>query len=369
MHEYGYKYTADQVNLQCAFLANRLKKQETHLARWRRRNAITCYRIYDKDIPEIPLAIDVYEDMLHIAEYRTFVPADEHMAAHTLRMRALMDTAARALGIAEDKVFYKIRQKQKGNNQYSSYRQRDGELPDASAPGRPRRLEHEESPDARVLVREGGLQFYVHMRGYIDTGLFLDHRETRSMIRDLAGGKRVLNLFAYTGAFSIYALDGGAAEVVSVDLSNTYLDWIDDNHRANFSDKTNHKLVRADVLEYIYTLAPESFDIIILDPPTYSASKAMRGSFDIARDHAALLLDLFPVLAPGGALYFSTNRARFTLDPEVARAAEMEFAIRTDDIRAATIPKDFRNERAHFCWRFTRAHPLSTHFARALRTS
>jgi 23S rRNA G2069 N7-methylase RlmK/C1962 C5-methylase RlmI len=335
MNEYDYKYTQEQTARQCVFLANRLKKQQAHLSRWLRRNGITCYRIYDKDIPEIPLAIDVYEDMLHIAEYRTFAPAGIHEAAHGRRMRALVLTAAGVLGIAEDKIFYKIRQKQKGNEQYTNTRAEDPE----------------EAP-VRVLVREGGLRFFVNMRDYIDTGLFLDQRETRALVRAAAGGKRVLNLFAYTGAFSLYALDGGAEEVVSVDISNTYLDWIEENHRANFPDKTNHKLIRADVPEYTRALLPESFDIIILDPPTFSSGKAMRESFDVARDHGSLLARLFPVLKPGGALYFSANCARFTLDPALMQLAERDCAIQAEDIRIATLPKDFRNRRIHFCWRF-----------------
>jgi 23S rRNA (cytosine1962-C5)-methyltransferase len=346
MSEHNYKYDHEQIGRQCVFLANRLKKQQAHLSRWLRRNEITCYRIYDKDIPEIPLAIDVYEDMLHIAEYRTFAPDDAHRAAHDLRMQELIQAAAFALAIPEGNVFYKIRQKQKGKSQYTK---NDSSPEDAAWAASP-----DENASARVLVHEGGLRFFVHLHGYIDTGLFLDHRETRALVRASAAGKRVLNLFAYTGAFSIYALDGGAAEVVSVDLSNTYLDWIEDNHRANFPDKTNHTLVRADVLEYVYTLLPESFDIIIADPPTFSSSKAMQGSFDVMRDHAALLASLFPVLKPGGALYFSTNRARFALDPAVQTLAGRDYAIKTEDIGIATIPRDFRNRRIHSCWRFTR---------------
>jgi 23S rRNA (cytosine1962-C5)-methyltransferase len=318
LSEYGY--TREQVFRQSQFLVNRLKRTQAHLARWLRREAITCYRVYDVDIPEIPLAIDRYEDMLHIAEYRTFTPVDEEM--HRWRMDELCRAAAAALSISLDKVFYKVRQRQRGGQQY----------------GRIDETGH------RAIVHEGGLSFSVNLADYLDTGLFLDHRITRDLVRTRSAGKRVLNLFAYTGSFSIYALAGGAREVTTVDLSNTWLDWVEDNHLLNFSDTSRHRIIRADVLEFVESLEAKSYDCIVLDPPTFSVSKAMQSSFDVQRDHPWLLGKLLRALAPEGVIVFSNNKSDFYLDESISETAQAR------DITRDTIPKDFRNHKIHRCW-------------------
>jgi len=315
-----YGYSDEHIAQQCIFLGNRLRRTETHLARWRRRESISCYRVYDCDIPEIPLAIDRYEDMLHIAEYRTFTPPDEDR--HIVRMEQLCRAAAAVLALPEDNIFFKVRQRQRGKQQYTRVAE----------------------TGHRMTVHEGGLSFLVNLADYLDTGLFLDHRPTRALVRNLADGRRVCNLFAYTGSFSVYALAGGAESVTTVDLSNTYLDWVEENHLLNFPDASRHRLIRADVLEYAASLAPSSFDLIIADPPTFSVSKAMQTSFDVQRDHVWLLRHLVRALSTDGVLVFSNNRTDFTLDDEVSSFARVE------NITRETIPRDFRNQKIHHCW-------------------
>ncbi len=313
-------YDSEHVAQQCIFLGNRVRRNEAHLSRWIRREAITCYRVYDCDIPEIPLAIDRYEGMLHIAEYRTFTPPDERQ--HLWRMDQLCRAAAAALDVPHENVFFKVRQRQRGGQQY----------------GRIAETGH------RMVVTEGGLSFAVNLADYLDTGLFLDHRPTRSMVRTLADGRRVLNLFAYTGSFSVYALSGGASAVTTVDLSNTWLDWVEDNHLLNFPDTSRHTLVRADVLEFITGLKPASFDLIVADPPTFSVSKAMQTSFDVQRDHPWLLEQLVRALSPEGILVFSNNRTDFRLADGLEKLAAVQ------NISDKSIPRDYRNRRIHQCW-------------------
>jgi 23S rRNA (guanine2445-N2)-methyltransferase / 23S rRNA (guanine2069-N7)-methyltransferase len=311
---------------QAAEFGNRLRKLARHLRRWPTKRGITCYRIYDRDIPEVPLAVDRYEESLHIAEYER--PHDRTPAEHADWLDLMVKTAAEVLETEKPNVFVKHRERQRGAAQY------------------------ERVADQRAVrvVHEGGLKFQVNLSDYIDTGLFLDHRITRSMVRETAAGARVLNLFCYTGAFSVYAAAGGAAETVSADLSANYLEWADENLRLNgFTTGKQHQLLRADSREFVSSLSRERpFDLAVVDPPTFSNSKRLDEDWDVQRDHGPLLARLLAVMRPGGTVFFSTNSRRFKLDEgALAGAAARE-------ITRQTIPEDFRNKRIHRCWRIIR---------------
>jgi len=306
---------------QAEMLANRLRKRSRHLARWARRTGVSCYRVYDCDIPEIPLVVDWYEGRLHVSAYAR--------AGDPVRDDAWLDemtaAAASALGVAREDAFAKRRAGQPGATQY-------GRLGDARA---------------TFTVREAGLLFLVNLSDYVDTGLFLDHRETRARVAAEAAGKRVLNLFCYTGAFTVHAAARGAAATTSVDLSKTYLEWAGENLRLNALAGPKHELVRADALEF---LARDTgpYDLAVLDPPTFSNSKKMRESFDVQRDHVALVNATLRRLAPGGVLWFSTNFRRFKLDSPALEASAIE------DVSRETLPEDFPDPRTRFCWRMVR---------------
>lgn len=300
-------------------LCNRVRKNQRHLRKWARRERVSCYRLYDRDIPEIPLAIDWYDGRLHVAEYARRDDTDR-----SDWVDAMARAVAAALEVTPDAVFIKHRRRQRGADQYQ---------PVAGT-------------GERFVVGEGGLRFYVNLSDYVDTGLFLDHRPLRARFGAEAKAARVLNLFCYTGAFTVYAAAGGARASLSVDLSNTYLAWAADNLELNDLAGDHHELRRADVLQYLDEPLPaEPFDLAIVDPPTFSNSKAMREVLDTQRDHARLINGTLQRLRPGGWLYFSTNNRRFRLD---------EAAVASDDIAdisARTIPPDFRNQRIHRCWR------------------
>ncbi|MFP4052985.1 MAG: bifunctional 23S rRNA (guanine(2069)-N(7))-methyltransferase RlmK/23S rRNA (guanine(2445)-N(2))-methyltransferase RlmL [Phycisphaerae bacterium] len=315
----------DKARQQADAFGNRLAKTARHLRKWPRRG-ITCFRLYDRDIPEVPLAVDRYEDALHIAEYSR--PHDRTPARHADWLDLMADRAAEVLEVDPAKVFLKTRRRQKGLSQYE----------------RVNDVGHEK------VVQEGGLRFRVNLSDYLDTGLFLDHRLTRGMFRDDARGKRVLNLFCYTGGFTVYAADGGAAETVSVDLSNTYLDWAAENLRLNGLADDRHRLERADAMGFVEGLDErELFDLAIVDPPTFSNSKATEQDWDVQAGHAELLTRLERHMSPGGVIYFSTNFRRFKLERETLEAAGLEVR----NITRQTIPEDFRNQRIHSCWRLT----------------
>ncbi len=312
---------------------NRLKKLAHHLRRFPTRRGITCYRIYDRDIPEIPLAVDRYEDCLHVAEYER--PSERSVAQHADWLDHLMDVTGRALETPREKIFLKQRRRQRGDAQYERY----------------------DSRNYVIDAHEGGLTFLVNLSDYLDTGLFLDHRITRDMVRKEAAGKRVLNLFAYTGSFSVYAAAGGAESVVTVDLSNTYLDWAEANMEANGfknPDRRNdadckYRYIRSGVMEFLYDLpARELFDLMIVDPPTFSNSKTTDGDWDVQRNHAEMLNLLIENLSPGGVIYFSNNSRRFKLEEEAIRGVSIR------EITARTVPEDFRNKRIHRCWRMVK---------------
>jgi 23S rRNA (guanine2445-N2)-methyltransferase / 23S rRNA (guanine2069-N7)-methyltransferase len=308
---------------QAEMFANRLAKQARHLRKWPTKRGITCYRLYDRDIPEIPLAVDLYEGRLHLAEYDR--PHDRTAGQHADWLERMASAAGERLAIPPENIFLKRRRRQRGTDQYEK-------VSETAAP--------------RITVSEGGCKFLVNLSDYIDTGLFLDHRITRGMVRDEAAGKRMLNLFAYTGAFSVYAAVGGAVATTTVDLSNTYLDWARANFRINEIEGNSHRFVRSGAMEFLRDHAPgEHYDLAVVDPPTFSNSKSTEGIFDIQRDYAELLGGLAGLMSPGGVIYFSTNFKRFKFDESAVAGATPR------EISKQTIPEDFRNKRIHRCWR------------------
>jgi len=301
---------------------NRLEKVYRHLGKQAKRMAITCYRLYDHDLPEFPFCIEIYEQNVYVAEYkrRHGMSEDEHDEWIGRSMIVICEI----LKVTEENIFLKLRQKKPGRlGQYQKTAERRSEF----------------------IVEENGLKFIVNLSDYLDTGLFLDHRITREKVRGEAKGKRVLNLFSYTGSFSVYAASGKAEEVVTVDLSNTYLDWARRNMELRrFTDLSKYKFIQADVLQYLNTVPENYFDIIILDPPTFSNSKRMEDILDIQRDHVKLINDCLRVLTPGGKVYFSSNYKRFVLDTVSIQSSLIK------DITKQTTPFDFEGRINRVCY-------------------
>jgi 23S rRNA G2069 N7-methylase RlmK/C1962 C5-methylase RlmI len=312
------------VEARAEMLANRVRKRARHLRRWARREGVSCYRLYDRDIPEIPLAIDWYEGRLHVARYRRAGDEDDPGAAPAAT-RALAAAVAAALKVPPDRVYVKERRRQKGSDQYERF----------GAAGE------------RFTVTEAGHRFWVNLADYLDTGLFLDHRLTRALVASEAAGTRFLNLFCYTASFTVYAARAGAVSSTSVDLSNTYLDWARDNLALNDIDPLRHPLRRGDVLSLLDTGELGTFDLAVLDPPTFSNSKKMAEALDVKRDYPRLVNGTLGCLRRGGVLYFSSNARKLTIDPALI---DGEVA----DITARTIPDDFAGRASHRCWRIVR---------------
>ncbi len=302
---------------------NRLQKVYRHISRQAKRFRVSCYRVYDHDLPEFPFCIEIYEDKLYVAEYkRRHGMSDQE---HGEWIQQSLHVMSEILQMPEENIFLRLRQRKPGRlGQY----QRIG------------KQQHE------FIVFENELKFIVNLSDYLDTGLFLDHRITREKIKAEAKNKKVLNLFCYTGSFSVYAAAGEADEVVSVDLSKTYLDWAERNMQENgFSDKRKYQFVQADIKQYLKDLPENYFDIIVMDPPTFSNSKRMEDFLDIQRDHAELINDCLLVMRPGGVLYFSTNYRKFILDKEKINTNSIE------DITKATTPFDFEGKLLRYCFK------------------
>jgi len=316
-------------------LRNRLRKNARHLQRWAERNGVTCYRVYDADLPEFAFALDRYgsdiapdKAWFHLQEYQAPKSIDPARAEQRIRLAA--DLVREEFGLSEQQLFCKTRSRQRGSAQYRK-QDNQGEF---------------------FQVREGRAALLVNLSDYLDSGLFLDHRITRERIFEAARGKSLLNLFCYTGTVGVQAGLGGARSVTNVDLSSTYLDWARENHALNgLDDETRFRFLRADILELLRDPARfslrDKYDLIFLDPPSFSNSSSMQQTLDIQRDHDVLLRQAMRLLAPGGLLLFSTNRRGFKLDA----ALEQDFDTR--DISRATIPEDFkRSPGIHRCWEF-----------------
>ena len=310
-------------------LAKNLKKQQA----WAQRSGVTCYRLYDADMPEYAFAIDVYRTIgeaaadealwLYVQEYAA--PAEIELEAVRKRRGEALSTLSDVTGVDPDHVRVRTRRKNKRGEQYSKVQERE----------------------SYHVVMENGLKFLVNFDDYLDTGLFLDHRTTRGLLRAAASGKRFLNLFAYTCTASVYAAAGGAVSTTSVDMSNTYLNWAQRNFELNGLSPERHGLVQADCRVWLEEAGRrrERYDLIFIDPPTFSNSKRMEGVFDVERDHPEFIEGCMRVLAPGGLVVFSTNSQRFRLDESLGQRYDIR------DISGKTLPRDFeRNPRIHKCF-------------------
>jgi 23S rRNA (guanine2445-N2)-methyltransferase / 23S rRNA (guanine2069-N7)-methyltransferase len=317
---------ADERGEGAAAFSNRLRKNLRQLERWRQREGIECYRLYDADLPEYALAIDIYEGekrWLHVQEYEAPQSIDPRKARH--RLREALGVILDVLDVPEDQFFFKVRRQQKGRIQYERLDEK--------------KVFHE--------VHEGGCRFLVNFEDYLDTGLFLDHRITRRLVAQLAAGRRFLNLFAYTGTATVCAAKAGASATTTVDMSNTYVDWARRNLELNGFRGPEHELVRADCLDWLQRGGDgRRFAVIFLDPPSFSASKRMQGSLDVQRDHVRMIRSAVPLLEADGVLVFSNNLRRFRLDTGGLAGLDIT------EITRETIPRDFeRNPRIHHCWK------------------
>ncbi|EPX62906.1 23S rRNA (guanine-N-2-) -methyltransferase rlmL [Cystobacter fuscus DSM 2262] len=305
--------------------ANRLRKNVRHFRKWAKARGLTAFRVYDRDIPEYPYAVDLYGERVHLVEY----PRRKAIKGGLEEQREEVLAAVKeVLDVPAAYIHVKTHLPQPwGRSQYG----RVGESGE------------------RLVVEEQGLKFWVNLGDYLDTGLFMDHRLTRARVREEARGKSFLNLFCYTGAFTVYAAAGGATRTLSVDLSNTYLDWAEDNLALNGLSNARHTLLRGDALAWVLSQKDnpeETFDLVVCDPPSFSTSKRMQGTFNVQRDHVRMLEALGALLSPGGVLYFSTNFLGFELkDSAVRHYAKVE------ELTPGSIPEDFQRQQIHRCWR------------------
>jgi 23S rRNA (guanine2445-N2)-methyltransferase / 23S rRNA (guanine2069-N7)-methyltransferase len=305
--------------------ANRIKKNAKQLDKWAQKEGIDSYRLYDADIPEYNVAVDKYVDYVVVQEY--LAPTTIPEAVTKRRMSDVLLALPAAIGIDPNKIILKTRERQKGTSQYQKLDEK--------------KLER--------ITTEYGARFKLNLTGYLDTGLFLDHRLTRRLVGQKARGRRVLNLFSYTGSASVHAGLGGARAITTVDMSNTYLNWAQDNFALNGLQGKQYEFVQADCLQWIRD-CDRQFELIFIDPPTFSNSKRMEDSFDVQRDHVALLTSLVKLLSPEGELIFSNNKRKFKMDIEALAALKIK-VVNIDD---QTLPLDYkRNPQIHNTWLIT----------------
>ncbi len=302
--------------------ANRLLKNIKHLSKWVRKDNISCYRVYDADIPQYAIAVDIYENWVHVQEYEPPRTVDTVQAF--VRLNDAVDAISAILQTDKSRIILKTRKKQSGAEQYTR---------------------HDETYDT-LIANEYGLKFRVNLKDYLDTGLFLDHRLTRKLISRIAKNRSFLNLFAYTGTATVYAAAGGAISSTTVDMSNTYLAWAQDNLELNNFSGKQHEFIREDCIKWLSDAKNEGrrYQLIFLDPPTFSNSKRMDHTLDIKRDHVELINQAMELLDDGGVLIFSCNAHGFKLDQKQLE----EYSIR--DITRMTTSEDFRRKPAHVCW-------------------
>ena len=367
--------SSEQNEYQAQIFSNRLAKKYKALRKWARKERVTCYRLYDRDIPEVPLTADFYEfipenieDKFECAQFmkneeallsandpvaakakseRQFLhlylyerPYDKDEKAEEEWLSQMAKAAARTLGIREEHVITKLRKKQRGENQYEKI---------------------ESKKTIEGTVQESGQLFKVNLSDYLDTGLFLDHRPLRNIVRKSVSGKSVLNLFCYTGSFSVYSAEGKAKFVTSVDLSNTYINWTKYNFALNEFDPDDKKyrFHKGDVNGFLNQCLAEvpnaegtnRFDTVILDPPTFSNSKSTENTLDINRDWPELVTKCLKLLNPGGTLYFSTNSKRLIFASEKLPEKIGEKSYSISDMTEESISEDFKNQKPHRLWK------------------
>jgi 23S rRNA (cytosine1962-C5)-methyltransferase len=306
-----------------------LLKNYKHRLKQAKRQNISCWRLYDHDLPEFPICIELYEDYIYIAEYnRRHALTDEEHEVWLEETKKIIENMTQ---VPIEKMFLRVRKRMS---------HREGQYEKA-----------EEVIASKIItVQENGHQFLVNLTDYLDTGLFLDHRITRQMVAELAPQKNVLNLFSYTSSFSVYCAAAGARSVTSVDLSKTYLQWSQDNFALNkLINPTSYHFIHADVKQYLKTLPSNEFDLVIMDPPTFSNSKRMKDILDIQMDHVELINDVLKAMKPGATLYFSTNFSRFVLDTEQIHSTQIK------DITKATTPFDFDGRLKRWCYKIEKA--------------
>ncbi|MEW6984492.1 bifunctional 23S rRNA (guanine(2069)-N(7))-methyltransferase RlmK/23S rRNA (guanine(2445)-N(2))-methyltransferase RlmL [Colwelliaceae bacterium 6471] len=322
----------DAANPQASFeqkdsaFANRLKKNIKSLKGWLKAGNIECYRAYDADIPEYNVAVDIYGEYLVIQEYAA--PANIEADKVAKRLQEVIYWAPKVFNIPTDKVVLKTRAKQKGSNQYQKI----------------------DKSKQSLVVSEYGAKLKVNLWDYLDTGLFLDHRKTRQLVAKKAKQKSLLNLFAYTGSVSVQAALHGAESVTTVDMSNTYLNWAQDNFNLNKLSSHKFQFIQADCLQWLKNNT-QQFDVVFIDPPTFSNSKRMGESFDVQRDHVVLITDALKALAPQGELIFTNNKRNFKMDFDALN----ELGLNVKSLSSLTLDKDFqRNPHIHNSWLITR---------------
>lgn len=312
------------------FLENRLRKRYKHLKKWARKNKIFAYRLYNKDIPEFPLAVDLYENKEDAKTYviLTFYkqPADKTEDLEAMWIKDRVSICAKILDIPEENIFVKMRERKKALSQYEKIAEKE----------------------KTILVEEHDNLFKINLSNYIDTGLFLDHRNLRLIVKNEAKDKSVLNLFCYTASFSVHAASAGASLVDSVDLSNTYLEWAKENFLLNKLEGENFSFIKSDVIQFLKS-CKKKYDLIILDPPTFSNSKSTTTILDINRDYEELIKRTYALLNPDGCLYFSSNSKSLKVELE-----NFSFAKEMQEITKQTISEDFLGKRPHRSWKIVK---------------
>ena len=304
---------------------NRLLKNYKHRMKQAKRQNISCWRLYDHDLPEYPICIEIYENYIYIAEYnRRHALTDEE---HAIWLSNTKTIIANITGISIENMFLRVRKRM--DHKEEQY-EKDEAVHEAKI----------------ITVQENGLKFLVNLTDYLDTGLFLDHRLTRQMVQAEAKDTEFLNLFSYTSSFSVYAAAAGAKNVTSVDLSKTYLSWSEENFALNkLKNIVAYQFVHADVKQYLKTLPSNKYDLVVMDPPTFSNSKRMKSVLDIQLDHVELINDVLRAMKPGGILYFSTNFSKFVLSTEQIHSKQIK------DITKATTPFDFEGKLKRWCYK------------------
>ena len=308
---------------------NRLLKNYKHRLKQAKRLNVTCWRLYDHDLPEFPICVEFYEDYIYIAEYnrRHSLTDEEHDLWFVETKRIISEMT----GVPVEKMYLRVRKRMS---------HREGQY----------EKEEEIVASKIITVNENGYKFLVNLTDYLDTGLFLDHRVTREMVQSEAKGKDFLNLFCYTSSFSVYAAAAGAKSVTSVDLSKTYLAWSEENFAINnLKNPAAYQFIHADVKQYLKTLLPNQYDLVVMDPPTFSNSKRMKDILDIQRDHVELINDMLKAMRPGGIMYFSTNFTQFILDIENINSDQIK------DITKATTPFDFEGRLKRWCYKIIKS--------------
>ena len=357
----------EKIKYQAELFSNRLSKQYKSLKKWARKERIMCYRLYDKDIQAIQFISEENAqisannaDFMQSISLRQYLlialyerPYEKAESEEEIWLNAMADAAAKTLNGPRTNIILKTRKKLRGT--------KDG-----------REEQYEKIETERHItgkVMEQGQLFNINLTDYLDTGLFFDHRPLRAIVRNSCSGKHVLNLFCYTGSFSVYAAEGKAKTIESVDMSNTYLEWAKQNLKLNgYENPVKYTFTRADVIGFLNQknaevsnlknikenlLPPNRWDLIILDPPTFSNSKRTERSLDINKDWNELVAKCIKLLTPGGILYFSTNSKRLKFDSLLIDSDGIDFS--TEDITSSTIPTDYRNAKIHRCWKITRA--------------